>query len=451
MENRQSPKQLKESIRKLRNHIKSKYNNPKLVSLTTTHNPNSNLYLPIDLSIKTAMISACISRFHQKIKQIFPTSYTSILGNRKRLNITKEESGRKVRSHIKSKKPKPIVALVPTPQSINLNKPFPIDISTKTARMRACAARFRLKLKQIFPTTYTSILKNRSNLTHFNTNDIHLITEHTCGPMNIICQFCFSMNFIAERPTDGKFTQCCHKGKVILTQIPYPPYLKNLISNPQDKLHNNFMKNIRSYNSAVAFASMGAKISDLTGSGPYCFKVHGQIYHRTSNLYPPSNALPTYAQLYVLDTTQAIDKRIHHPANSKCNKDIMKQLDQLIRQINPYALSFKTLGEVHQSALELATTSNTKLPTINMIFKGDRSSDRRRYNLPSMDDVAMIFNNEDGEPPFKRDIKVYPKSNDNDLIILNVLSPNLDPMVYPILFPHGEPGWSPNMIADNSD
>ncbi|CAK9299942.1 unnamed protein product [Gordionus sp. m RMFG-2023] len=143
------------------------------------------------------------------------------------------------------------------------------------------------------------------------------------------------------------------------------------------------MKNIRSYNSAVAFASMGAKISELTGNGPYCFKVHGQIYHRTSNLYPPSNALPTYAQLYVLDTTQAIDKRIHHSANSKCNKDIMKQLDQLIRQINPYALSFKTLGEVHQSALELATTSNTKLPTINMIFKGDRSSDRRRYNLPS--------------------------------------------------------------------
>ncbi|CAK9299005.1 unnamed protein product [Gordionus sp. m RMFG-2023] len=267
--------------------------------------------------------------------------------------------------------------------------------------------------------------------------------------MNIICQFCFSMNFIAERPTDGKFTQCCHKGKVNLTQIPYPPYLKNLISNPQDKLHNNFMKNIRSYNSAVAFASMGAKISELTGIGPYCFKVHGQIYHRTSNLYPPSK--PTYAQLYVLDTTQAIDKRIHHPANSKCNKYIMKQLDQLIRQINPYALSFKTLGEVHQSALELATTSNTKLPTINMIFKGDRSSDRRRYNLPSMDDVAMIFNNEDGEPPFKRDIKVYPKSNDNDLIILNVLSPNLDPMVYPLLFPHGEPGWSPNMIADNSD
>ncbi|XP_065322399.1 uncharacterized protein LOC135929646 isoform X2 [Gordionus sp. m RMFG-2023] len=174
------------------------------------------------------MIRACISRFHQKIKQIFPTTYTSILGNRKRLNITKEESGRKVPSHIKSKKPKPIVALVPTPQ-----------------RCGACAARFRLKLKQIFPTTYTSIPKNRT-----------------------------------ERPNNGKFTQCCHKGKVNLTQIPYPPYLKNLISNPQDKLHNNFMKNIRSYNSAVAFASMGAKISELTGSGPYCFKVHGHIYHQ---------------------------------------------------------------------------------------------------------------------------------------------------------------------------
>ncbi|XP_065315369.1 uncharacterized protein LOC135924245 [Gordionus sp. m RMFG-2023] len=120
----------------------------------------------------------------------------------------------------------------------------------------------------------------------------------------------------------------------------------------------------------------------------------------------------------------------------------------VVRQINPYALSFKTLGEVEKAELSLAKHSNILLPKINMIFRGDSSSDRRRYNLPIVDDVAMIFTNDDEEPPFKIDIKVYPRSNGNDLVILNVLSPNLDPMVYIILFPHGDPGWEPKMIAE---
>ncbi|XP_065318568.1 uncharacterized protein LOC135926571 [Gordionus sp. m RMFG-2023] len=277
--------------------------------------------------------------------------------------------------------------------------------------------------------------------------------------------------FLAERPSDGRFTHCCHKGKVKITQSPYPDYLKNLLSNSLDPLYKNFMHHIRSYNSAIAFASMGAQISELSGNGPYCFKVHGQIYHRTSHLYPQTDILPKFAQLYVLDTSQAIAGRLQHPANSDCDINIMRHLDQLIRQINPYALSFKTLGEVEKAELSLAEHSNILLPKINMIFRGDRSSDRRRYNFstiddvamifsgdrssdrrrynfPTIDDVAMIFTNDDGEPPFKRDIKVYPRSNGNNLVILNVLSPNLDLMVYPVLFPHGDPGWQPNMIAE---
>ncbi|GBM14432.1 hypothetical protein AVEN_246594-1 [Araneus ventricosus] len=39
---------------------------------------------------------------------------------------------------------------------------------------------------------------------------------HNCGPMHIICQFSKSKNFAAERPSDGKFTSCCRKGKLKL-------------------------------------------------------------------------------------------------------------------------------------------------------------------------------------------------------------------------------------------
>ncbi|GBN05996.1 hypothetical protein AVEN_255998-1 [Araneus ventricosus] len=31
---------------------------------------------------------------------------------------------------------------------------------------------------------------------------------------------------------------------------------------------------------------MGAQIVPSTGRGEYCFRIHGQIYHRTSHLHP---------------------------------------------------------------------------------------------------------------------------------------------------------------------
>ncbi|XP_065315372.1 uncharacterized protein LOC135924248 [Gordionus sp. m RMFG-2023] len=85
-----------------------------------------------------------------------------------------------------------------------------------------------------------------------------------------------------------------------------------------------------------------------------------------------------------------------------------------------------------------------------MIFRADRSSDKRRYNISNIDEVAMIFTNDDGEPPFKRDIKVYPRVDGSDLININILSPNLGPMVYPLLFPFGDPGWKPDLKGEDT-
>uniref|UniRef100_A0A7M4EDB4 Uncharacterized protein n=1 Tax=Crocodylus porosus TaxID=8502 RepID=A0A7M4EDB4_CROPO len=47
--------------------------------------------------------------------------------------------------------------------------------------------------------------------------------EYSCGLMNMVCQFCNSLNFQAERPSDGQFQSCCPKGKVILPpRRPFP-------------------------------------------------------------------------------------------------------------------------------------------------------------------------------------------------------------------------------------
>lgn len=57
------------------------------------------------------------------------------------------------------------------------------------------------------------------------------VDQHTCGPLDVECEFCHSLNFIAEKPQDRVFTKCCQKGKVILPDLkPYPDELFALIT-----------------------------------------------------------------------------------------------------------------------------------------------------------------------------------------------------------------------------
>lgn len=67
--------------------------------------------------------------------------------------------------------------------------------------------------------------------------------------------------------------------------------------------------------------------------------------------------------------------------------------------------------------------------------------DRRRYNLPTVDEIAVVFRFTDGTPPFKRDFRVYARDPEQQTIMLNILSPHLDPMIYIIFYPYEEPGW----------
>ncbi|XP_076054466.1 uncharacterized protein LOC143033151 [Oratosquilla oratoria] len=86
---------------------------------------------------------------------------------------------------------------------------------------------------------------------------------------------------------------------------------------------------------------------------------------------------------------------------------------------------------------------------VSLFFNRDKNADSRRYNLPTVNDIAMIFQNPDGKPPFHRDFKVYPRNEDVPLINLNILSPNIDPMTYTLFFPFGKPGWQPMMEVND--
>jgi hypothetical protein len=257
------------------------------------------------------------------------------------------------------------------------------------------------------------------------------VTEFTLGGLTEVCQFCQALRFQNET------LNCCHNGKVSLQPLqPVPNELHNLFtqSNANAK---NFFENIRSYNSAMAFASFGASLAPPPGYGPYCFRIHGQIYHRSGSLHPDHAATPSYSQLYIIEGDQAVETRMAHRENQNCRYDIMHLLTQVMDRVNPYAAAYKRMKQIEDEQLQQAESSGAPPPKVTMHFK--QGKDVRRYNEPRHDEVAVIFVSPDGAPPADRDIVVFPR----DLPPRNIsyMSAHSDPMVYPLFFPFGDLGW----------
>lgn len=248
---------------------------------------------------------------------------------------------------------------------------------------------------------------------------------------------------MATRKKD-EFAVCCQNGKIKLEELgPYPDEIKRLLLGT-DRLARNFHDNIRSYNNALAFASLGAKLDTPSGRGPYCFKIHGQIYHRIGGLHPEPNHHPTYGQLYILDSGIALQERMSKTANQGCLETILRRLDQIIRSINRFAESYQLMCEVEKVEIERAKNENRDAHEYMMVFDMDRRLDRRRYNIPRANESAAIIvgNVGSGDIPL-HEIAVHPRQG--QLTTIPVTSAECDPMTYPLLFPRGEPGWHPNM------
>ncbi|GBN95692.1 hypothetical protein AVEN_35179-1 [Araneus ventricosus] len=97
------------------------------------------------------------------------------------------------------------------------------------------------------------------------------------------CVFCGAVYWREEKNTAHKYTKCCNDGKVQLPAFPDAPELLKALLTENSPDAKNYRQRIQEYNSALAFASMGAQIKLPRGTGPYCYRLHGQVYHR---VYP---------------------------------------------------------------------------------------------------------------------------------------------------------------------
>jgi hypothetical protein len=77
----------------------------------------------------------------------------------------------------------------------------------------------------------------------------------------------------------------------------------------------------------MAFASVGAEINSPPENHPYCFRIHGQIYHLVSPLYPIEANNPVYALLPISGSAEATTKRLEKQSNQGRMAEIMQGRD----------------------------------------------------------------------------------------------------------------------------
>uniref|UniRef100_A0A5S6QHG9 Helitron helicase-like domain-containing protein n=1 Tax=Trichuris muris TaxID=70415 RepID=A0A5S6QHG9_TRIMR len=240
------------------------------------------------------------------------------------------------------------------------------------------------------------------------------VQENYLGLMNKECEFCHALFFESEVGRDPhRINVCCNYGTVQLSDTfgDYPEILQQLFTTDSERA-KNFRDNIRRFNSALAMASMGAQLDIPVGRGPYCFRVHGQVYHLAGPLHPAPGQRPAYGQIYILDSEQAAEERLNNLSNANCDRQVMTELGSLFACINPFAGAYKMMAEVERDEEEKAALEGRPVTRIKMIFDTSLNTDQRRYNIPTSNEVAVIYVGEDDDIPATRSLAVHPRSGD---------------------------------------
>jgi len=206
----------------------------------------------------------------------------------------------------------------------------------------------------------------------FNENKI---VESNLGKLGIACKFCGAFQFKSETKVCNKtFTSCCHIGKIILSMSKsYPDKLLHLI-NENSKECKHYQRHIREYNNSLAFGSFGAKFDKLKGIGPHIFRICGQVYHNSDGFHSENIDEYKFGQLYILDNELANEIRCNNSNDLNLSLKVLKNLDTLLRKINPYAKAYRIMYEVEEKEKSKCEKLGIICPTIKMFLTRNPSN-----------------------------------------------------------------------------
>jgi hypothetical protein len=169
--------------------------------------------------------------------------------------------------------------------------------------------------------------------------------------MDIECAKCGVMHFMSEKLTKSakrspKFGVCCLQGQIQLPPLPPLPAVLKSLYDGRNANSEHFLENIRRYNTAFAFTSVGVKIDERVThtTGTYAFKILGALVHRMGGLLPMDAEQPAFAQLYILDPNDASECRGAFYQSLKAG--VLGDIANVLDTDNPYVRLYKQAHEI---------------------------------------------------------------------------------------------------------
>ncbi|KAF6156643.1 hypothetical protein GIB67_017779 [Kingdonia uniflora] len=159
-------------------------------------------------------------------------------------------------------------------------------------------------------------------------------------------------------------------------------------------------------NDDIVFTSLGVRLNYrvVNGRGSLSFTIHGELRHRIESVLPDPNEHAKYAQLYIYDSSAALNERTER--NPQLRIDVLDIIQENLLEHNPFARIYHQVYEV----LKEASMVTGQDMNIQAHLHYASRIDRRCYNLPSIDEIAVILPGDGHEPCSMKDIILYPKA-----------------------------------------
>ncbi len=190
-------------------------------------------------------------------------------------------------------------------------------------------------------------------------------------------------------------------------------------------LNKEFQNNIRGYNGALSFTSLGVDLDEKyrnNRTGSYTFRIHGTVVHRIRSLFPSYNEKPKFQQILFHDTDNELENRLFN--FNGLDRNILFQLQETMHQIN------SNVEVLKQFSMDLE-------PSLNLVIKSDNKIDRRICNKPIVPEIAAILpRDEDNYVTSKRDIVI--ETIANKIKHIDQYNPVYDALQYVLPFMRSE-------------
>ena len=255
-------------------------------------------------------------------------------------------------------------------------------------------------------------------------------TKDSIGDMEIRCKSCQALKWKGETPIT-----CCNGGKVKLEPFPTPPELLQALWVEGTREAQLFRKYSRSFANALSLSSIKVNERKFVGGFTPNIIFEGKVMQISGPLQADKEEIPVFSQLYVhdpqLELTQRIDN-MHLPKNLPKQdigiiRSIMKKLQELLKQINPYVKDFIHICEIPE----------TELMEMKLVISAEArpaGEHERRYNKQdSLTEVSILTNSHPHDLVLRK--------RGGGLTFVSDLNPSAQPLHFTLVFPWGTKGW----------